>query len=158
MAEIDIKALTKDAEDGRGCVIKNKLQELSFDEVTEALKKVKEQNSLNRQTDSDLPTLRVFEIESKKADSTLLSMSGKYFFSSSKDLFRAFEAQAKPGKTANDHYDKCLNADTSETQEDPPKPSVEEKDRYRHRNKGMSAADQINLGYGAIPPISIFVY
>ncbi len=51
MAEIDIRALTKEAEAGNGCAVQKQLEPLSFEESLKTLKQIANQNKTDRDAD-----------------------------------------------------------------------------------------------------------
>jgi hypothetical protein len=55
MSELDIAKLTRDAEAGNGCSIKDTIQAMPFEESLKTLKAIQDQNSNNREEDSSLP-------------------------------------------------------------------------------------------------------
>lgn len=58
LEELDIKALTKEAEDGNGCAIKNALSGLFWEERLAALTKIVEQNKENKEDNPNTVELR----------------------------------------------------------------------------------------------------
>lgn len=161
MSELDIKALTREAEAGNGCSLKSQLQSLSYDEVRSAMMQMSEQNRSNRKEHpGKQPLVSLVETSSSGTpDKIKVLLPGEHWYSLTPQIiFEATEAQAPPGKTGTDHYSKCLNIKTKERQEDAPKPHIAEKDKKNRRNDTENnSANDINLGYGAIPSPSIFI-
>ncbi|MFA7337528.1 MAG: hypothetical protein WC028_12135 [Candidatus Obscuribacterales bacterium] len=57
MDNIDIPKLTNEAEEGKGCLIREKIREMPFEESLQTLKAIQEQNENNRDLNSSLPSL-----------------------------------------------------------------------------------------------------
>jgi hypothetical protein len=59
MDSIDIPKLTKEAEEGKGCLIRQNIQELPFEDSLQVLKAIQEQNKKDSDADSSIPSLSV---------------------------------------------------------------------------------------------------
>ena len=55
--KLDIKKLTTAAESGEGCVVRDAITNLGFEERFKALKEIQSQNEQNKKNDSSLPYL-----------------------------------------------------------------------------------------------------
>jgi hypothetical protein len=60
MAEIDIRALTKEAEAGNGCAVQRQLEPLSFEESLRTLKQIANQNTTDRAADPNTSKLAYY--------------------------------------------------------------------------------------------------
>lgn len=60
--KLDIEKVTREAESGNGCAIKNAFEGLFYEQRLEALKLIKEQNRAHRQAGEDVPRLRAHDM------------------------------------------------------------------------------------------------
>ncbi|MBX9722733.1 MAG: hypothetical protein K2X81_15140 [Candidatus Obscuribacterales bacterium] len=161
MPELDIKELIKDAEEGNGCSIKDKVHDLPFDSVASLMDLVvrKNRDARSEPAGADLPRLNLYQgtlIDGK--DFVRIGHPGNHWYTPYQTIFDISRTpESQPGKKDGQEVRKCLNVNTDVRHEDPPKPSDHSFSRQRRESSSTSAADQINLGAGAIPSPSIFV-
>ena len=60
LEDLNIPALTKVAESGDGCALRETVDKLFYEERLAVLKRIEEQNKLNRSADPSLPDLKSF--------------------------------------------------------------------------------------------------
>lgn len=58
----DIERVTREAESGNGCAIKDAFEGLFYEQRLEALKLIQEQNRAHRQAGEDVPRLRAHDM------------------------------------------------------------------------------------------------
>ncbi len=161
MPEIDVKELRKDAEEGNGCRIKDKVHDLPFDYVASLMDLVaRENNNAHKEPDgANLPRL-FFEAYThvNGKDTVHIDHRSNGWLAPRKNIFDISRTpESEPGKKDGQEFRKCLNLNTNERHEDPPKPSDHSFSKRRSAAPSNNSADQINLGAGAMPSPSIFV-
>lgn len=113
MKEVDIVALTKEAEAGNGCAIKDGLQGLGFDDTVVALRQIAQQNQLNRDDNKNLPQIQLFSAMGTdngtiSVASVGLTHPGKHWYSTPDRLFESGIALRNgPHQIAGERHVRC---------------------------------------------------
>ena len=90
MDEAKIVELTKQAEAGNGCGIREALQGLTFDDTVIAIKEIERQNRTNRETNQNLPELSMTaHMDPDLTANIYLNHPGEHWYSSRTTLIQA---------------------------------------------------------------------